>query len=131
MVLEALDKMSIVVTPLNLLWRQNKEALEVSFDISSLYIFIAYRVTQFDTVTLIKTFWCKLSSSISIPPLKKDLERGFSTDMAIMIITKNSIVRLVECRALSTNLTVACCKSDIVFIFFLPFIKSLISYFIL
>ena len=45
------------------------------------------------------------------------------------IIMKDSIVIWVECRALSTNLTVACCqcKSDIVFIYFSATYQALSS----
>ena len=91
-------------------------SLEVRFNISFLYIFIACKITQFDTVEQIKPLWSKLSSRVVIPPSKKDLERGFmpdsSADMAM--ITKDSIVRLVEHRALRISLTMACCKLDII-----------------
>ena len=40
---------------------------------------------------------------------------------------KDSIVRLVECRASSTNLTVACCKSAIFFTLFFPAIYQIID----
>jgi len=71
--------------------------------------------SKFDTVEEIKTFRSKLSSKVSIPPSKKDLERGFMPDCSVdkAMITKDSIVRFVEDRASRINLTVACCKLDI------------------
>ena len=87
-------------------------------------IFIAWKVTQsrFNPVMLIEPFWSKLSSRVSTPPFKKDVESGLSRDMAV--ITKDSIVRFVECKASSINLTVSCCKLDILLFFFVLIIRS-------
>ena len=66
-------------------------------------------------------------SRVSTPPFKKDLESGFSVDIAM--ITNDSIVRLVECEASSITLTVSCCKLDIRvgYLFFCPFISYFFS----